>query len=277
MSLIRKTLRAIKLLQSVLAKETFENELKLLPKESGNLRRSRMQIASHIYQKTNGWVYFGPLSKLRIPEKSLLAQFPKYLLGCYEQELHPILNSWIANPPSRLIDIGTSVGYYIVGLAKSMPSTKFIGFETEDQYRLEAQYLAEFNGVHERITLRGHCDTKLLNAEIDKNSYIICDCEGSELELLDPSLVPLLRTARILCELHDFFAPEVESIIVSRFINTHSIEFIDEKPRQPNDYRILQGLPLYEAGYAVSESRYIQDGRVTSLRFVYLVPLSQNS
>ena len=262
----------VTLLQYAGNRTDFLKEAKELPGESRRLRRLKREIAAYLYQKTDGYVFSGPLSTLQLMPNSGLAQSPANLLGCYEQELHPILNEWIADPPVKLIDIGTSLGYYITGLATTMSNTRFVGFESVEEYRDQAIQLARFNQVESKISFRGHCGIAELNQEIEPGTVVLCDCEGGEMELLDPEKVPSLKTTAILCELHDFFAPGIGKVLVERFKDTHYIRFIDEQERNPSEYRLLAAFPDYLARYAIAETRHMEQGRVTSLRFAYLTP-----
>lgn len=270
--IIRKLKKLYRFIQSQLALFDVSEDIKKLPNASGRLKRVRLEIAAHIFNKTDGYVFSGPLSTLRIIPASNLSRSPAILVGCYEQEIHPILNRIIAQPPSVVIDIGTSLGYYIAGLATAMPSTRLIGFETIDEYRAQAAELVRYNNVEHQITLHGHCRVPELNAVLEKGAFILCDCEGGEVELLDPEQVPGLKYATILCEVHDFFVPGAGGLLVERFKNSHHIEWIDEQGRDPWDYRILHGFPEEMVRYAIGETRHVAGGRTTALRFMFLEP-----
>ena len=43
------------------------------------------------------------------------------------------------------------------------------------------------------------------------------DCEGGEVDLLQPDLAPNLRYSDVLVELHDFLNPTISETILSRF------------------------------------------------------------
>lgn len=247
-------------------------DIKKLPKESGRLKRIKREIATHITNTTDGYVFSGPLSTLRVIPGSNLSRSPAILLGCYEREIHPILNGIIAHPPPIVIDIGTSLGYYIAGLATAMPYTRLIGFETVEEYRAQAAELIRYNNVEHQVTLQGHCGVAELNTVLEKGAFVLCDCEGGEVELLDPERVPGLKYAIILCEVHDFFVPGAGGLLVERFKNSHHIKWIDEQGRNARDYRILHGFPEEIARYAIGETRHMAGGRMTSLRFLFLEP-----
>lgn len=270
--MFNKLKKLYRFVQHQLALFDVLDDIKKLPKESGRLKRAKREIADHIFNKTDGYIFSGPLSTLRIIPGSSLSKSPAILLGCYEREIHAVLNRIIAQPPAQIIDIGTSLGYYIAGLATAMPSSRLIGFESIEAYRVQAAELIRYNNVEHQVTLLGHCGVTELNTVLEKGAFILCDCEGGEAELLDPEQVPSLKYATILCEVHDFFVPGAGGLLVERFRNTHNIKWIDEQAREPRDYRILHGFPEEVARYAIGETRHVAGGRITSLKFIFLEP-----
>lgn len=230
------------------------------------------RVAHDILGKTGGEVFSGPLAGMKIPLDSPLSDLPMYVIGCYEQEIHPVLLDVICSPPPQIIDIGSAYGYYTVGLALQTAKTHLIGFEAaEASLWSKSAELAKLNGVHNRITQKGFCDVDALSAVAREGDFIICDCEGGELILLDPDKIPVLRECTMLCELHDFLAPGVTATLVERFNGTHRIKLILEQPRDPSQYRILDGLSEAYRSLAVKETRHLGQ-RLTPLKFLQLTP-----
>ena len=85
--------------------------------------------------------------------------------------------------------------------------------------------------------------------------FIFMDCEGAEMELLDPEIAPSLKRTRILVELHDFANRAITPILQSRFEQTHDLEIIGEGPRDPNRAPMLARLPSMDRWIAVCENR----------------------
>ena len=110
------------------------------------------------------------------------------LLGTYETEIHPFLYDAIARNPKKIINIGAGDGYYSVGCSLLLPNSKVIAYEAADHERKMHISTIEVNQVS-NCELRGHCSiTELLSNDIDKDTLIICDCEGYELEIFSNEL-----------------------------------------------------------------------------------------
>jgi len=88
-----------------------------------------------------------------------------------------------------------------------------------------------------------------------QSPFIIMDCEGAEMELLDPEIAPSSRKTRILVELHDFANRAITPILKSRFEDSHDLEFIPEGPRDPNQSPLLAQLNSMDRWIAICEHR----------------------
>jgi hypothetical protein len=269
MSRIRRIIDILKDLDSELQ---LKRELKKLPILTSKTKKVKREIANFVFEKMDGYVFSGPFINLRLKKDSILAGTPSMILGCYEKELHPVFNRIIANPPAKFIDIGAAQGYYVVGIACTTKDTKIVGFEMVDEYLNMAKSLAAYNGVQDRISWKGLCDIVELKKEVTPGTFILCDCEGAEKELLDPEKVPALINSEILVELHDFFAPGATATIIDRFRNSHTLTLINEQGRNPDDYRPLLSFKRVESQFAIAETRHISNGRVTGSCFASLIP-----
>ena len=97
------------------------------------------------------------------------------------------------------------------------------------------------------------------------------DCEGGEVTLLDPVKTPALRNCEILCEVHEFYAPNATAILVERFKESHKIKLLNEQYRNPDMYRILNGFSKSYKKLSVQETRHVGK-HITPLRYLSLVP-----
>lgn len=223
--------------------------------------------------RTGGAVFGGPLAGMRLVPGSYLASFPPFVIGCYERELHHVLNSLVVCPPATVIDIGSAHGYYTTGLARLLPLARVVGFEADVGLWKDAAALAALNSVGDRISQLGRCDPQHLAEVCPGHSFVMCDCEGGEGEILDPVRVPGLLTSTIVCELHEFYVAGLTGTLVRRFGRTHSLDILLEAGRDPNDYRVLWGLPEPLRWVAVQESRHV-NGVLTGARFMVMTPLA---
>jgi hypothetical protein len=191
------------------------------------------------------------------------AYIPK-LLGIYERELTPCVEALISQSPRLVVDVGAAEGYYAVGLARRLPEAKVIAFEMEANGQKALHEMAKLNNVTSRLDVRGRCEPSDLAAALgtERHAVVVCDVEGYEEKLLDPSAVPALRNVAILVELHDFIIPKITETLKQRFGETHHISHIWQEPRTPSDFpwRTLgtKLLPPSYIDWAVSEWRPVK-------------------
>jgi hypothetical protein len=211
--------------------------------------------------RTAGRVLQGPFAGTRYVSSSIGSAYIPKLLGTYERELAPCVETICRRAPAMIIDIGAAEGYYAIGLARSLPETRVIGFELDHRGREALAEMSALNGVMGRVAIRGRCDPSelALVLQSDADPVVICDVEGDEERLLDPASVPPLRRATILVELHEFIIPGVGEKLRARFAGTHRIEEIVQADRDPSEFpwRTLATslLPGSYLRWAVSEWR----------------------
>jgi len=193
-------------------------------------------------------------SSLAVPRALGSALVPK-LLGCYEAELQSLLAQILETTYEEVVDIGAAEGYYAVGLALCLPSARVFAFETDALRRKLCAEMARANGVAERVSLAGECGLKELALQAQRQPLIVCDCEGYELELLQPDLIPDLRGCDLLVELHDSANPLISKTIFARFAPTHEATLIQSVENNPADYPILGPLNADDQRFAVNEER----------------------
>src|SRR5262249_28728669 len=113
------------------------------------------------------------------------------------------------------------------------------------------------NNVIEGIEVRGLCTAELLN-EVLRNAertVVICDVEGAELEILDPTIAPRLLLADVLVELHPWADESMDSRIAKRFAGTHTIQKIATRCRTASDFPQLVSFSDDEAAACMDETR----------------------
>lgn len=90
-------------------------------------------------------------------------------------------------------------------------------------------------------------------------TLVICDVEGYEEQLIDPSAVPVLNDAWILVEVHEFARAGIADLLIQRLRRGHFIEHIGQQGRATDEYpfRTLFTtlLPKLYLERAVSERR----------------------
>jgi 2-polyprenyl-3-methyl-5-hydroxy-6-metoxy-1,4-benzoquinol methylase len=221
--------------------------------------RRRVEITNALYQAQHGSVLSGPFAGMTmLPEASWgdgdLA--PK-LLGCYEAELHSAIGKAIARAPKSIINIGCAEGYYAIGLARALPNSRVYAFDTSAAAQAICSRAAAANQVSTRANVAGTCTTATLREIISENdrTLLVVDCEGAELQLLDPREVPGIQACDVIVECHDFINSSITSTLQQRFAATHDVELVSEGPRNPNQFSSLQRWQSSDRWLAVNENR----------------------
>lgn len=190
----------------------------------------------------SGRVQSGPFAGLNYGAHASFGSPIPFLVGSYEEELHPAIVRAIQRDYSRVVDIGCAEGYYAVGFALRMPAAEVFAFDLDPEAQRMCREMAERNGVSDRVHVGGACTVEDLDRLIVSRTLVISDCEGFEAELLNPSRAPALLDGDFIVEMHDFIEPTISATIRQRFAATHDIELVDAQPRSSARYPSLAGL-----------------------------------
>jgi hypothetical protein len=198
---------------------------------SGLLRRT---VQAHTKMR----VHTGPFRGLRLSDRAVWGAYIPKLLGTYELELRPCLDQIIGKAPKAIIDIGSAEGFYALGLLKCIPGARLVAFEQLSDARSLMNRMARVNGVENRLDIRGSCTPDELRAAFRDSSatFVLCDVEGYEVDLLDPARVPELAHVDMLVEVHDAQRPGCRAALEARFSTTHDLRYIAQHPRRVGDY-----------------------------------------
>ncbi len=197
----------------------------------------------------------GPFTGMKYIRRAVGSTATPKLIGSYEIELHPWLDEICLTDYGVIVDIGCAEGYYAVGLAIRLRSARVYAFDTDPVAQKLCRKMAAANGVADRVIILGECRADCLNELIRPPTLVLCDCEGAEEALLDPTKVSALRTADLLVELHDHLVPGVTQKLVDRFSGTHEIAFQSQQTRNHSQFRCLDFLSPTDRDLALSEMR----------------------
>lgn len=223
------------------------------------LRLHRAEITAFLLQTQGHKVLSGPFSGMTLLDDVVWGDgdiAPK-LLGTYEEELHSAIIKAAGRNASVVVNVGCAEGYFSVGLARLLPNARVFAFDINANAQAICRKAAEANGVGSRVVTAGACSIDALRKLIAQDGRVLLfvDCEGAELELLNPSLLPELRTCDIIVECHDFMNRSITSTLTQRLSSTHKIENIIEGPRDPNRFAFLRPLLATDRWLAVDEKR----------------------
>ena len=214
-------------------------------------------------------VLSGPFIGMRLlPSPVAVPNITPYILGSYEAELHNDVESAIAASPDVVVDIGCGEGYYAVGFATRLPKAIVYASDIELASLSLCEANARLNGVADRVRATGALTPSQLDELAAHQAFILSDCEGCELDLLDPAAVSNLRHTRVIIEMHDFIDETISERIQSRFGATHKITVVDVAPRRHDDYPWVSEADF---DWAVDEYRPV---RPHPMQWAVLVPLT---
>jgi hypothetical protein len=208
----------------------------------------------------------GPFAGMTLTPSAEQQHVGPYLLGTYELELHRWVEECARERFTEIVDVGSSFGYYAVGLARRFPQTSVLAFDTDWWARRAVAEMAAANRVP-NITIKSKCSPAWLEAHLQPSSLIVSDCEGYERVLFFGAPVPALATSTLIVELHDDTPGELVTRFRERFSATHAIEAVNGRSTTPRVDGI-KGLTGPELDRVSHEVRGPQS-------WVYLRPLTR--
>lgn len=195
-----------------------------------HLAKWRSEVISNTLKGRSGTtIRSGPFHGMAYATTGAEGSLSARLLGAYEASLHPVIEAIIARAYPLVIDIGSAEGYYAVGLARRMAASRILARDDSAKAQDLCHALAALNGVADRVTVGGRMDHADLALCATTPTVIICDIEGAEGDLLDPTAAPALRAADILVEVHEFMRPGLIALLTDRFAPSHTITRIDRQ------------------------------------------------
>lgn len=202
-------------------------------------------------------VQSGPFEGMVFHQRAAEGCYIPKLLGCYEEELHPLIRLVSEKKLyDRILNVGCAEGYYAVGLARCMPEAKVLAFDINPKAQESCKELAELNRVSDRVLVGGRVSIEDWPGLIDGRTLIVSDCEGAEYELLNPELCPALREADMLIELHLMESqPQLAENLLNQFRDSHYIQIIGHGGRNPSQFSELNRQKHLDQLLAVWEFR----------------------
>jgi hypothetical protein len=227
------------------------------------------QARQFISRSAGGRVCSGPFAGMAFASSDV---HPKYLLGTYELELHPVLRQLSQQPFDLIVDVGAETGYYAVGFARLIPHARVLAFEADEKFHVGIHEMARANGVEGRLAVAGFCGPDDLKGAIQGSNrcLVFMDCEGGERLLLDPAAIPELKRCQILAELHDFIDRGIAGMIGNRFQSTHAVTEVWSKPRTIADFPLPAPRSLRTSIFRKYYVSAMNEGRPERMRWHYL-------
>ncbi len=202
----------------------------------------------------------GPFKNMQYVDSAIGSNYVHKLIGSYEAVLHPYIKQISTQDFDTILDIGSAEGYYVIGLGRMFPNAKLIGFELEEAGRKLTQEMYVKNSLTNVINLHGEATARNIKPFVTDKTLLVCDCEGAELDILDPDqCLELLLVKYAIIELHDDFRPGIKEKLTQRFEATHRVVIVSFKMANPDDYPYLASMKNKTEQYELLRERGIQD------------------
>lgn len=197
-----------------------------------------------LLEKIGNRIYFGPFSGIKIPKKACNFITISEIMGLYESCLHSKFSSLLNQDISNVILIGGNNGYYAAGISYLLNPEVINVYEMENKFHpiINSWFL---ENKLSKTNILGKATIEEFEQIKSKIDFVFMDCEGYEIELLNPQLFLWQQKTEILLELHPFYIDNLIAILSSRFKKTHKIEIIYDDFNEDNKIeKILNGLNL---------------------------------
>lgn len=216
----------------------------------GSARRLRALADRAVFdlvcaRRGRGRVLSGPFAGMKFDAGYPLGTPRAIVLGTYEKELWPFLESIGGLSFDTFVDVGGADGYYAVGGALFWNVGRVVVFEVLEAGRAAIAEHAGRNGVAGRIDLRGLCREEDLLALLDpvRRDLLLMDVEGAEAELLSRRVCDRLRSSVVVVEAHDFVSPGLAEEVAARLAGSHRVQLVPTAPRSVEDWPVRDWAP----------------------------------
>lgn len=205
-------------------------------------------------------VQAGPFKGMKYVNKAIGSSYLHKLIGSYEAILHPLIKTLKGRDFDTVLDIGSAEGYYLIGFGEMFPKANLIGFEIEEKGRNLSKEMYKKNKLKNRFSLFGEANSENVSALITDKTLLICDCEGGELDILNPQDFPAFKNINTaIIELHDFLRPNIKETLTERFGDSHNINIIKFALANPEDFPFFKTIKSEKDLYELRRERGWQE------------------
>ncbi len=127
-----------------------------------------------------------------------------------------------------VVNIGCAEGYYTVGIARRLPNSRILAFDSYALARQTCKRLAQMNGVSQSVHIGHQFEPGDFAALPSQDTLVLCDIEGAEGALLAPTQAPNLANLDLIVESHECLVPGITKTLIERFASTHDITLVQD-------------------------------------------------
>lgn len=141
----------------------------------------QLKMEEQVYQKRSGKIAAGLFKGLQYLPFALHSLLLPKLLGTYEAELAPLLQSLLPQL-DFFIDVGCAEGYYVAGMAFLRRQLRCIGVDIDPKAKLLLEQLVRSNALEATVAFAPTLRPALLNCA--GRGLILVDVDGAEQQIL---------------------------------------------------------------------------------------------
>jgi len=208
--------------QGSLSHDHLNNILRLFAKYRSVL------IQNTVVQACGTRVQSGPFVGMEFLHGSAEGCHVPKLLGCYERELHGVIESAVGTGYDDVVSVGSAEGYYAVGLARRCPAARHFAYDANPNAQQSCAALAARNGLADRVIVRGTFMPAEFAAFRGRRVWFVIDIEGGELAVLEALPTSELAEFDFLIECHDCFQAGTSDRLSRRLSETHVVRVIKQ-------------------------------------------------
>ncbi|GGG96887.1 hypothetical protein [Pedobacter zeae] len=204
---------------------------------------------TELINKVGNQIYYGPFSGLKIPEILFDQLTVPEVLGLYESCLFETWGKIAGKAMENIMIIGGHTGYYSASMSYLLQPKNNYTFETNLSLH---HFISAWFSTNDLVSpkLYGAATEVIFKNWEDRIDLIICDCEGEEMNLLNPNQFQWQKATDIVVEIHPFYKEKALGELISRFKQTHQVNIIyDDFDEDTKITKILSGLGLQKLKY----------------------------
>jgi len=190
-------------------------------------------------------VLTGPFKGIKYSKTKAAGDLLPQLLGTYESELIPFINSIKNNSYEKIINIGAGDGYYSIGFSFIYPEAKVFAYEIDKEVYKFLIENVEFNKKNNQIIcFNSEANENIKKIESTERVLVFSDCEGAEFQIFNRDVLSNLVNSDLIIEMHsnDFSKTSIEK----NLRETHEVQrigygdsrMIDIKSLSSNDLKL---------------------------------------
>lgn len=202
--------------------DQLNNALRLLAKWRSSLLQSAWLKHEGRHVKS------GPFTGMLLTEQSGEGCHIAKLMGIYEQPLWPVIETLVERNYPLVLNVGAAEGFYAIGLARRMPESRVLAYETSPAARQILAALIEANGVSERVQPHATLTSSELSQFDGRRMLVICDIEGGEVDLFSGDAPLWLRNSDLIIETHGGVRRGAAEELTDLFGPTHHATLVED-------------------------------------------------